>query len=78
MLFRTCLFALSLLTFACSDAQSPEQTNEQIQTQLDAITRLEANVFPKGLQEGTDTTRGWPYVRAVEAFTEAHPKNEVA
>lgn len=76
MLFRTCLFALSILTFACSDAQSPDQKNALIETQLEAINKLEANVFPKGIEGGTDTTRGWPFVRAVEAFAEQHPQNE--
>ncbi len=77
MLFRFYLIAIALLAFACSGAQTPKASPTDIQAQLDNLDSLEAQVFPKGIAAGTDTTRGWPYVRAVEAFAQAHPENEV-
>lgn len=76
MLSRFFLFGVILLTFACTDAQTSGQTDPMVQAQLKTLDELEAKVFPKGIEEGTDTTRAWPYVRAVEAFAEEHPKNE--
>jgi len=76
MLVRFYVFTLCLLTLGCSDAQTPEHSSEEISKQLIELKTLESNVFPKGIEGGTDTTRGWPYVRAVEAFIEKHPKNE--
>ncbi|MFK8056802.1 MAG: tol-pal system YbgF family protein [Saprospiraceae bacterium] len=76
MLFRTCVFALALLTIACSDAQTPEHAAAEISAELETLKTMESKVFPKGIEGGTDTTRGWPYVRAAQTFAETHPQNE--
>ena len=61
---------------ACSGAQTHVATAAEIQAELSTLNSLEAKVFPKGIAEGTDTTRGWPYVRAAEAFAEAYQEHE--
>jgi len=78
MLDRTILFASALLMFACSVAQNSEQKVGSIEAKLENLSALEANVFPDGIQAGTDTTKGWPYVRAAQAFAEEHPENEAS
>jgi hypothetical protein len=78
MLFRTCLFTLALLTLACSGAQTRKAKSADVQAQLEEVKALEAEVFPEGINAGTDTTRGWPFVRAAESFADAHQKNEAS
>jgi hypothetical protein len=80
MLIRLFFLIVASTCFACSDAQSPEQNaveNANPELALQRIDSLERLVFPQGVQAGTDTTRGWPYVRAVQNFAEAnveHPR----
>jgi len=78
MLDRTILFVIALLMIACSVAQTTDQKDLDAESKLEKLSALEAKVFPKGIEAGTDTTRGWPYVRAAQAFAEEYPKNEAS
>ncbi len=54
-------------------APAPVATAEE---QLAHIKTLQKDIFPNGIDAGTDTARAWPFIRAVEVFAEAYPANE--
>ncbi len=74
--FRLLVFCFGVSLMACAQPNTAEPTPEELrEQQLAEIDRLEEALFPDGLEAGTDTARGRPFVRAVQRFAEANQQD---
>ena len=71
------LLPVLLLLFACTNA-AQTGAEPDVEAQLAELRALQDAVFPNGPQNGTDSARAYPFVRAVQRFAEAHPEHERA
>lgn len=77
MLFlRTLVVCFSVSSFACAQQKSVNPEPLSAEEQIANLDALEAQLFPQGIEAGTDTTRGFPFIRAVEEFAETNKKDD--
>ena len=74
-IIKILVFCFGVSSMACAQSKADKQVPPPADEQIERINALDAQLFPNGIQAGTDTARAFPFIRAVEEFAESNRKD---